>query len=356
VHPVNRKINQALRLFLFFYLYLVVVHASGMELSHEQAAVHRSNLAPIQIEIGKQLFFDKRLSKNGTISCATCHAPEKAFSDGLPVAKGIDGKLGVRNTPSLFNVRFNTSQFWDGRRESLEQQARDPLLNPSEHGFDTEKDVLNAVRRIPAYQNLFISASGNQDHEITMQDLTSALAAFERTLVSGRTPFDRYYFDKDDQALSESAKRGYRLFAGAARCVECHQIGTQEALFTDQQFHGIQFALQKIRSNVGSMATQIARMSPDERSKVAVLDKDFAALGRFIVTTDPKDIGSFKTPSLRNVAVTAPYMHDGSVPSLKQAVAQEVRYRQRRSSDVFILTIEESSDLVSFLEALTAYK
>jgi cytochrome c peroxidase len=305
--------------------------------------------------VGKLLFFDKRLSADGTISCASCHDPQRAYSDGRAVAKGIRGQLGTRNVPSLLNVTFNSSEFWDGRRESLELQATDPLLNPREHGIRDGDTLLSIIRGDNGYVKVFQSIFAAAPEDISLGLVAIAIASFERTLIAGGSPFDRYLYDDEHGALSRKAARGLELFRGRARCASCHIIGEHYALLTDNLYHRVGIGMKAIEGVRLSAATsRVIYASPAELDHLISKDPDIAALGRFVVTKNPKDIGSFKTPSLRNVALTAPYMHDGSVATLVEAVDAEIYYRSSESGRPLILTPEEKSDLTEFLNSLTS--
>jgi cytochrome c peroxidase len=309
-----------------------------------------------KIALGKKIFFDQRLSADGSISCSSCHKPELAFTDGQAVAEGIGHRLGTRNAPTLLNVAYNTTFFWDGRRDSLESQALDPLINPREHGFKSYEPLLALLRSDREYGSAFRSAFSINSGSIGMEHVGQALAAFERTLVAGNSPFDRYQYGGDERALSDSAKHGLSLFQGVARCATCHTIGKQSALFTDNEFHSVNVGLQKIAPRLADLTTKLvaARQSGASLDETVLSQDDLAELGRFAVTLKPTDIGKFRTPGLRNVALTGPYMHDGSVATLRDAVEIELYNRGTDSGRPLILTPIEKSDLVSFLEALTS--
>ncbi len=311
---------------------------------------------PARIALGRRLFFDARLSRNGSISCSSCHQPEHAFSDGRALAQGIDKREGSRNAPSLLNVAFNTSQFWDGRRTSLEAQALDPLTNPLEHGFKDTQTLLAIIRADPIYVTEFRAAFPANGISIQAIQVAQAIACFERTLIAGDSPFDRYFFGRDEHALSLSAQRGLTLFQRSAQCSSCHTIGPNEALFTDNAFHSLNVGLQRIAPRLPELTKRVvaARQSGISIDRVILSDRDIAELGRFAVTLSPADIGNFRTPSLRNVELTAPYMHDGSVATLQEAVDRELYYRGNLASRPLILTPDEKSDLVEFLKALTS--
>ena len=309
---------------------------------------------PAKIALGKQLFHDKRLSSDGSISCASCHVPDKAFSDGLPVAKGIGGKLGTRNTPTLLNVAFEHNLFWDGRRTSLEEQAKDPFINPQEHGFKTHAQIVAIIRADAAYRQAFKQAFSVAPAAITIEHVVQAIASFERTLMAADSPFDRYQFGTDKTALTAEAMRGLALFTGRAKCVTCHVIGKTSATFTDNQFHSLGVGYRKIESRLAAITLRFAQLHGKPIDHSILSDTDISELGRFTVTLNPQDIAKFRTPSLRNVALTAPYMHDGSVATLEDAVALEIYYRGVESNQPLILTLPERSDLVAFLHALTS--
>lgn len=308
-----------------------------------------------EISLGRKLFFDSRLSANGTISCSSCHQPERAFSDGRALAQGINGQVGTRNTPSLLNVGFNSTQFWDGRRTALEDQALDPLTNPIEHGLRDEKTVLGKIRADPQYAETFRQIFSIDRTSIRGTHVAQAIASFERTLVAGDSPFDRFFYGHDGSALSASAQRGLQLFRGQARCSTCHEIGRDFALFTDNSFHTV-LSVQRISARLAIVATELdtARKAAAKIDQTILSNKDFAALGRFLVTLNPADIGKFRTPSLRNVAITAPYMHDGSVATLESAVERELYDHGTETGRPLILTPREKSDVVEFLNALTS--
>ena len=283
--------------------------------------------APAKVALGKRLYFDKRLSADDTISCASCHDPARGFADGLPTSVGIRGQRGPRNAPTVLNAALYDTQFWDGRAPSLEEQAKAPLINPVEMGMPSHRAVEEKLRRIPEYKEAFDKVFGGG---ITIQRVVQAIAAFERTLLSGDSPFDRYFYGGDADALSASARRGFELFRGKGRCANCHDLNPFYALFTDNAFHNIGVGMNK--------------PDPDP--------------GRFRVTGNPADRGAFKTPSLRNVALTAPYMHDGSQKTLEEVVAF---YDKGGEKNPYLdggivplgLTEQEKNDLVEFLRSLT---
>lgn len=304
--------------------------------------------------LGRRLFFDTRFSGNGLISCASCHQPERAFSDARPVAVGIDGRKGTRNTPTLINAVLHDKQFWDGRRPSLEEQVLDPFVNPAEHGLADHARLLGLLRSDEAYRRAFEEAFPVAADPVALPLVAQALAAFIRSLAAGGSAFDRHLYGDEPAALDEPATRGLALFRGRAQCAGCHAIGERDAPFTDNRFHNISVGLERIAHKLPVLATQVARTPKEGIDKLVISDPDVAALGRFVITKDPSDIGKFRTPTLRNVALTAPYMHDGSIATLEQAVDNELYYRGQSLGRPLILTPAEKSDLVAFLRALTS--
>ena len=309
-------------------------------------------------ELGRQLFLDKRLSADGSMSCASCHHAERQFTDGLPTAHGLGGRVLTRHTPSLLNVRYATTLFWDGRSSDLAAQARSPLLGPAEHGLADEAAIGQIVRHNPAYTTTFERLLGTRPIDLSVREVTQALAAYERTLVAGNSPFDRYAYGHEAEAMTPAAVRGLTLFRGKAQCEACHRIGTSSALFTDGDFHMSPLPVPaSALSELGTLTKKVEQLrkdgAMDALSALIVTDPGVAALGRFVVTLDPKDIGRFKTASLRNVAVSGPYMHDGSISALPQAIELEL-YTRSSQRYPLILTQDERADLLEFLKALTS--
>lgn len=307
-----------------------------------------------KIALGKKLFEDAGLSADGKISCASCHQADRAFTDGRTVAKGLKDQRGTRNVPSLFNVAYLTSQFWDGRRANLEEQARDPFVNAIEHGLSSHAEVIGKITADPNYVKAFQDAFGVAPSKIGMEHVGKALASFERTLLAGNSPFDRYYFGKDARALTPQAVSGFELFRGKANCQTCHIIGRHDAIFTDNRFHSLGIGMEKVAPRLAEIARHVSRSTPEDIDRQITRDPELAALGRFVVTRKATDVGKFRTPSLRNVALTAPYMHDGSVATLEEAVELEVYYRGVEAGRPLILTVGEKANLVAFLRALTS--
>jgi cytochrome c peroxidase len=275
--------------------------------------------------LGKLLFFDARLSGDKTVSCSTCHDPAKGWTDRKDIAVGIKGRKGRRNSQTLLNVEGNYGEtlFWDGRAKSLEEQALVPLSNPDEMGSSPERAAKD-IGRVAGYRPLFAAAFG--DDKITGERIAGALAAFQRTLVTKDSAFDRWEAG-DEKALPPSAVRGRDLFVGKATCNVCHS-GPR---FTDVQFHNIGIGQKKKK--------------PD--------------LGRFEVTKEDRDRGAYRTPALRNLRDTAPYMHDGSLKTLREVVdfydkGGEDNEWLDPDMQPLELTEKEKADLLAFLESLQA--
>ncbi|HWO44911.1 MAG TPA: cytochrome c peroxidase, partial [Methylomirabilota bacterium] len=248
-----------------------------------------------------------------TVACATCHNPARAFTDGRPTSIGIHGRVGQRNAPTVLNALYNKHQFWDGRVNTLEQQAAMPITNPFEMGSASIADAVSRIAADQDYQSRFMQAFGRGVNE---QDMLSAIAAYEQTLVSFDSPYD-HFIAGDASTISDSAKRGLELFNTKARCNKCHALSDNErheTLFMDNDFHNIGVGI--LRHHVAQSARQAEREVAQGNLPAidtAAITSDLSVLGRFLVTRKEKDIASFKTPGLRNVVVTAPYFHDGSM-------------------------------------------
>lgn len=323
---------------------------------------------PEKIALGKKLFFDKRLSADGSVSCSTCHDPNQAFTDGLPVAEGVRKQKGTRNTPTLINAAFSTSQFWDGRRDSLEEQAHDPFVNAVEHGLPDHRSIVNFIKRDPDYAQQFKNVFAVRPEAIGIHHMAQALASYERTLIAGDSDFDRYEYGADKNALSVAAQRGLDIFRKQAGCAECHTVETSHALFTDHQFHSAGVGMQRIQSRLAEITTRALKAKGEPVTELhtsgrtishsvdetILTDAEISELGRFNVTSRPGDIGRFKTPTLRNIALTAPYMHDGSLKTLEDVVEVELYTRGNAANRPLILTPTEKNDLIEFLKSLTS--
>ncbi len=279
----------------------------------------RNPLSQAKIDLGRLLYYDPRLSRDDTVSCASCHAPEQGFSDGSPTSTGIEGQVGGRNAPTVMNRLFSAEQFWDGRSPDLEDQALGPIQNPIEMGH-TLHGMIGDLKEIPGYAPHFEATFGTP--EITPERVAQAIASYERIILSGNAPFDRYEAG-DKNAMSASAIRGMEIFNDAERgnCVTCH-VGFN---FADESYHNI---------GIGK-----------------------ADLGRYVVTKVDTDRGAFKTPTLRNISDTAPYMHDGSEATLARVIefyAKGGVPNDWLSAEIrpLHLSDQDKADLIVFLEAL----
>ncbi|TVM03013.1 MAG: cytochrome-c peroxidase [Candidatus Brocadia sp. WS118] len=305
-----------------------------------------------KIELGKKLFFDKCLSADDTISCATCHDPEKGFADGKAIAVGIQERKGTRNSPTVLNAAFFDTQFWDGRAITLEEQAKQPIVNPKEMGMPSLDALVGKISGIPEYTTSFKAVFGTE--KITIDHIVMAIASFERTLITFHAPFDRFINGKND-AISASAQRGWKLFQGKARCITCHEFNRSYPFFTNNKFHNIGVAMKD--KDFGSLARKAAGSGADPAALAQ--EEASAELGRYLVTKEPKDIGAFKTSGLRNIALTAPYLHDGSEPTLESVVEF---YNKGGVPNPNLdggirplnLTEDEKKDLVEFMKSLTS--
>lgn len=310
-------------------------------------------------QLGRELFFDKRLSRDGSISCSNCHDPATAFADHNPLAVGVDSKPGSRNALTILNSTFSDSFFTDGRAPSLEEQAKQPLVSPSEMGMPSLDAVVARVAAVPEYSKQFKQVFGSQG--ITIDTIVKAIAAYERTLVSKNSPFDRFT-NADANAISEAQKRGWELFKGKARCITCHEVRPSFPLFTDHKFHNTGVATSN--HNLGELAARIQQEA--QAGAISEIDPNvlahtqgFSELGRFNVTHEPKDIGAFKSPTLRDVELTSPYMHNGSIKTLIDVVrfynkGGEANSHLDPEMKPLNLTEHEMNDLVEFLRALTS--
>lgn len=313
-------------------------------------------LTPERVALGRKLYFDKRLSQDGTVSCATCHDVTRGFADQRPVSEGIRGQLGKRNAPTTLNVALLQTLFWDGRSPTLDHQARQPILNPVEMGMPDEATAIKAISDDPEYQKMFKEAYGR---EINYEDLGRAVGAFERTLVFMDSPFRRF-LGGDAEAISSEARAGWQLFNGKGRCMTCHPMNPSNPLGTDNRFHNVGVsARHQDFDGLARQALKALKEDPSEQKldELAV-GTDLSELGRFMVTRNRADIGSFRTPLILNVAVTPPYMHDGSLATLWDVMDH---YNKGGEANPFLdggieplaLTEEEIDQLVAFLFTLT---
>jgi len=333
----------------------------GVPIAATRAAIPADNpQTPEKIELGKQLFFDGRLSADGTVACSTCHDPARAFTDGRPVSIGIKGRAGQRNAPTILNALYNKTQFWDGRATTLEQQAALPIFNPVEMGQPNLDAAVVKIASIPEYDRRFRSVFGRAPNG---PDLARAIASYERTQVSFDSPFD-HFIAGDKNAIDESAKRGWELFNTRARCNKCHALdeNTRDpTFFIDKDFHNI--GIGTIHHNVVALAVKAKHGIDSNNAKAmdaAAIQTEMSALGRYLVTKKQADIASFKTPTLRNVLITAPYFHDGSQATLWDVVDHYNKGDGIRNpfldQDIQPLALTETDidDVVAFMASLTS--
>jgi len=314
-----------------------------------------------KISLGRRLFFDRRLSHNNTISCAMCHVPEQGFSSNeLATAVGIEGRTVRRNSPTIYNVAYADRLFHDGRETSLEQQIWGPLLAHNEMGNPSVGRVIEQIKAIPEYPEMFELAFG--DRQISMETVGMALASYERVLISANSQFDLWYFGAQEKELSRDEEAGFRLFTGKARCSTCHLITQEWALFSDGLMHNTGIGYRQSMP-VPPQETRL-QIAPGEHITIGgdvVAEASEPApndLGLYEITEDPDDRWKYRTPTLRNIALTAPYMHDGSLSTLRQVI--EFYNRGGISNELLDPVIQplgfsanEIDQLLAFLHALT---
>jgi cytochrome c peroxidase len=288
------------------------------------------------VALGRRLYYDPSLSVDNTVSCATCHDPRYGFADPKPVSEGVQKKTGTRNSPPVMNAAYFDVQFWDGRAPTLEKQAEGPVQNPVEMAH-TLKGVEQKLNADPGYREQFAKAWGHGP--ITYEMVEKSIASFERTVLVGDSPFDRWKFGGDQNAVDDSVKRGFVVFTSKSKgnCSACHLVDQNFALFTDNKFHNIGVGAKGVGSE----------------------NVHYADDGRYMVTKANADRGAFKTPSLRNIALTAPYMHDGSLKDLKQVMdfyiggGNSNPNLDKEVHALDFLTGQERADLLAFLQSLT---
>src|SRR5688572_5648209 len=307
-----------------FWSLFVAMAATAQPLGLPPVPIPADNpQTPDKIALGDKLFNDKRFSSTGDVSCATCHDPKKAFTDSpLVTSEGINKLTGTRNAPTVINSAYYKLFFWDGRSLDMEDQAQHPIVNPVEMGLANHDPVLKIVRSDPEYVAAFRKVFSKTPDQITLKEVQQAIASFERTIVSGDSPFDRWYFGNDQKAISDQAKRGFDVFMNKGRCVSCHTIEEDHALFTDNRFHNIGVGINRIQNEVSQFAPAFlkAKATGADVDKTVLANPKASELGRFAVTETLDEIGAFKTSTLRNVSVTAPFMHDGSLATLRDVV------------------------------------
>ncbi len=299
----------------------------GLDLDSASYSVPKENpLTEAKLKLGKRLYFEKALSFDHTLSCASCHLPDKGFADPRQFSIGVKGQKGGRQAPALINRAFSRKQFWDGRAASLEAQVFGPITNPIEMAHPNIKSVASRLEKDASYLAAFKEAFPAEGGAINDVTISRAIASFERTIMSGNSPYDRFTQLKDQTAMNASAQRGYQLFLGKANCASCH-VGFN---FTDESYH--------------NLGLGVSAKKPD--------------LGRFAISKLDGQQGAFKTPTLREIANTAPYMNDGSLKTLEEVVEfydKGCRDNKWLSAKIkpLGLTNLEKQDLVEFLKALS---
>jgi len=314
-----------------------------------------------KVELGRKLFYDRRLSLNNTLSCAMCHIPEQGFTNNeIALAVGIEGRTVRRNAPTIYNSAYLTRLFHDGREHSLEQQVWAPLLAKNEMGNPSFGRVIDRIRNIEEYDGLFEAAFSGRGPG--METIGQALASYERTLVSAGSAFDRWYYGNEKNAIDAAAQRGFNLFKGKARCASCHLVNNKYALFTDNAMHntglGWNTAMQVKPTRRRILVAPGVYLDVDADIIHSVSEPPPGDVGFYEITQNPVDRWKYRTSSLRNVALTAPYMHDGSLETLLQVVEfyNKGGYANENLDSLIRplnLNRQESSDLVTFLKTLT---
>lgn len=320
-----------------------------------------NNISKDKISLGRKLFYDRRLSLNDTFSCAMCHVAEQGFTHNeMLMAVGIEGRSVRRNSPTIYNIAYATKLFHDGREDSLEQQVWGPLLAKNEMNNPSIGYVINKIKRIPGYEDHFKKAFAGEG--INMLTVGQALASYQRTLLSADSAFDRWFYGKQDTALNTSAIRGFKLFNSKAKCSSCHSVNKEHALFTDNQMHNTGIGYREtmgVTSGVERVALAPGIFVDVDMKAIDRISEPVPAdLGLYEITENPDDRWKYRTPTLRNVQLTAPYMHNGSLATLqsvvnfynKGGIKNEVLDPLITPLD---LSAGEEKDLVAFLESLT---
>jgi cytochrome c peroxidase len=313
-------------------------------------------LTPERVALGHKLYFEKRLSADGTVACATCHDVTRGFTDQLTTSEGIKDQNGHRNAPTTLNVALLQTVFLDGRSPTLEHQAKQPIINPIEMGMPDGQAAVNAIKDDAEYQAAFQKAYGRQ---VNYDDIGRAIAAFERTLVFMDSPFRRF-LNGDEDTISPEAKQGWKLYNEKGRCVTCHPMNPSNPLGTDNRFHNVGVSAR--HQDFGALAKEglkaLAEDPSEQKLDELALSTDMSELGRFMVTKNRSDIGAFRTPLLLNIGITPPYMHDGTIKTLWDVMDH---YNKGGEPNLFLdggmeslaLTEEEINNIVALLFTFT---
>jgi len=330
---------------------------AGIEPSFWKAIVPTDNpSSEARIALGRKLYFDPRLSKDGTVACATCHDVSRGFTDRRGTSEGIGDQLGRRNGPTTMNAALYFTQFWDGRAAMLEDQAKLPILNPIEMGQPDGNAAIAGIKNDAEYQKAFKEAYGRG---VNFDDVARAISTFERTLIFLDAPFDRFIAG-DMKAIDDDAKAGWVIYNGKGRCTSCHQISSSVPIGTDNRFHnvGVSARHQDFEALAKKGLAALAKDASQEAIDRLAIETDLSELGRFTVTRNRSDIGAFKTSQVRNVGITAPYMHDGSIATLWDVMDH---YNKGGEPNAYLdggieplaLSEKEVDQMVAFLFTLT---
>lgn len=331
---------------LIFLICIMLCGCTQADSTHGDAARNLTSL-------GARLYSDPRLSVDGKVSCATCHNPARAFADGRRVSVGVYGREGTRNAPSLLDLEVMKLLFWDGREQALSSAVLQPFTNQSELGHKTTQTVVDIVDGIPEYRAEFSLVLGRDS--LRKEDVGNALVAYLNSLDKGTSRYERAVATRDLSILSVDEIAGLALFRNKAQCGNCHLIGDGHSTFTDNRFHHAGIGFDRIAGNIAPLLKRLEALDLTHAplGHLVLADRNIAELGHFVSTRKPQDLGAFRTPSLRNVANTAPYMHDGSVVTLEDAVARELYYRGIALGRPINLTVQERQQVTAFLRSLS---
>lgn len=334
--------------FLLLSAVLLMANALGSFACEANEPGERAALATF----GEALFFDTALSDDGRIACASCHRPELAFTDGSDASTGVHGRRGSRNAPSLLGLGEVTEFFWEGRTSNRVAAMTDAFFNPREMGLSGPDELFERISASKRHAPLLL-ALPEPMQALDLALIARAIDAFLEAQPRRPSPFDRFKAG-DSDALTEQARRGLSVFEGKGRCVDCHSLDGQPPALTDHGFHHTGVGFHGIAPQLPQLMQRYReRLETASAGSIIIGDSDIAELGRYLATGKTADIGAFRTPSLRNVARTAPYMHNGSIATLSEALDREVYYRSVTSGHPVSLTLQEREDLLAFLESLS---
>jgi len=335
-----------MRFYLFFFLLGISAMASWHALEPSEEAGRTA-----AIQLGQALFEDRTLSASGSMACASCHQREHAFAQNVAVPELYGERRGTRNVPSLLDLPYFESFFWDGRGTRLDLAVIAAFTNPAEMGSPDMDAVIHAISARKAYREQFRAAFG--DERVDQERVSSVLMSYLASLTTAGNRYDAFVAG-DTTSLSEAERRGMEVFMGKADCGSCHSATGKLAPFTDNRFHHSNVGLERMTGHVSETisAFKLRRESGSSMAELVLSDPEMAALGRFAVTSQGRDLAAYRTPTLRNISRTAPYMHDGSVATLEEAIRREIYYRSLARGAPISLTAQEQRDLRAFLQAL----